>query len=164
MGHFSEQKNHLFLVEVFSHVLKKNPKAKLVLIGEGAGRQSVEKKCYELGIEKAVIFLGVRNDVNRILNSFDVFCFPSRYEGLPVSLIEAQSIGIPCVYADTITKEVNILNKQNVVLSLNEAFDRWSDAIISIKNRYEDPQRVLRESGYDIKIEAQKIADYYLSS
>lgn len=164
VGHFSQQKNHVFLIEVFRKVLNDMPNAKLVLIGEGLERANIEKQCKELGIDDAVHFLGIRNDVNKILNAFDVFCFPSLYEGLPVSLLEAQAIGIPCIYADTITSEVNILKAQNKILSLNDSYEQWSDAIISAVKKYEDPQQELRTAGFDIQIEADKIVDYYVSS
>lgn len=164
VGHFSRQKNHVFLIEVFHKVLKDLPDARLILIGEGMEKANIEKQCKELGIDHAVHFLGIRNDVNRILNAFDVFCFPSRYEGLPVSLVEAQAIGIPCVYADTITSEVNILKAQNKILSLKDSYSQWSDAIVSAVKKYEDPQQELRMAGYDIQIEAAKITGYYVYS
>lgn len=164
VGHLSRQKNHVFLIEVFNRVLKDIPNAKLVLIGDGSERANIEKQCKELGIDNAVHFLGIRSDVNRVLNAFDVFCFPSRFEGLGIALVEAQATGIPCVYANTIPSEVNILKAQNKILSLNDSFEQWSDAVVSSVKKYDDPQQELRTAGFDIQIEAAKIADDYVNS
>ena len=164
VGHFSNQKNHKFLVEVFKQVLKRKPSSKLVLIGEGTNRAMVEKQCEEAGISSNVLFLGVRKDVNSLLSMFDVFCFPSLYEGLPVSLIEAQAAGLPCAFSDTITREVNILKLQNRVMSLDDSYDNWAEEVVSIGKEYDDPQQELRKAGFDIEVEANKIVGYYIDN
>ena len=164
VGHFSNQKNHKFLVEVFKKVLEKKPNSRLVLVGEGSNRAMVEKQCEEAGISSKVLFLGVRKDVNLLLNAFDVFLFPSLYEGLPVSLIEAQAVGLPCVYSDTITREVNILKLQNKVMSLDDSYSSWAEEVVSSRKEYVDPQQELRKAGLDIEVEANKIVDCYIGN
>ena len=79
-----------------------------MLVGDGPLRNEIEQKAKELHIENEVLFLGIRSDINRLLQAFDVFVFPSLHEGLPVSLIEAQGSGLPCIISDQISKEVDL--------------------------------------------------------
>ncbi len=162
IGHFSAQKNHTFLIDVFNAVKKKRSDTKLILIGDGELKSSIIAQCKEYSLEDSVLFLGVRNDVNNLLSAFDAFCFPSLYEGLPVSLIEAQAVGIPCVYSDTISSEVNILKEQNLVINLNEGAEKWSDAVLKSMKHSTNPHCSLQNAGYDIITEANKLIDYYL--
>lgn len=108
VGRLHKQKNHQFLLHVFQNILQKNPDAVLLLVGKGELEDSIKAKTVELGVEKQVIFLGVRSDIPALLSAMDVFVFPSLYEGMPNTVIEAQATGLPCVIADTITREANI--------------------------------------------------------
>lgn len=101
IGRFSKQKNHKHLIEIFNSLLKKSPNAKLILVGEGELQQDVIKQCKQLGIQENVYFLGVRSDIPAILSAMDVFVFPSLYEGMPNTVIEAQATGLSCVISDT---------------------------------------------------------------
>ena len=100
VGNFTPAKNHSFLLEVFQEVLKLEPKARLLLVGGGDGLNSVRDKVRAIGIQKQVIFTGVRTDVNRLMQAMDVFVFPSLYEGLPVTMVEAQASGLPSEISD----------------------------------------------------------------
>ena len=97
VGRFIEQKNHYKIIEVFDKCYKKNKDVVLLLIGEGKLKKEIISKCFDLGLQKNVIFLGQRDDVNRIFQAMDVFLFPSLYEGLGMVLIEAQCSGLRCV-------------------------------------------------------------------
>lgn len=108
IGRFSEQKNHKFLINVFKEILNEEPNAVLLLVGAGELESKVRNKVSECGIEQKVIFAGVRSDIPAILSAMDVFIFPSLYEGMPNTIIEAQATGLQCVVADTITKQANI--------------------------------------------------------
>ncbi len=108
VGRFNQQKNHMFLLDVFNSILKDKPNSMLVLVGVGELVEDVELKIEEFGIINNVLFLGLRNDVPRILNAFDVFVFPSLYEGMPNTVIEAQATGLPCLISQNITNEANI--------------------------------------------------------
>ena len=108
VGRFNLQKNHSFLIEIFAHYHSIHANSKLMLVGDGPLRSEIEQKARELHIEDEVVFLGVRSDINRLLQAFDVFVFPSLHEGLPVSLIEAQGSGLPCIISDQISKEVDL--------------------------------------------------------
>ena len=109
VGRFQEQKNHSYLIKVFSELCKRMDDARLLLVGEECETAScVRRFVNELGLGSRVIFAGVRRDIPQLLSAMDVFVFPSRFEGMPNTVIEAQAAGLPCVIADTITREADI--------------------------------------------------------
>lgn len=129
VGRMDEGKNQLFLIDVFNEYLKLNSQAKLVLVGEGEYYNEIINKINQLGINDQVIFTGVRQDINKIYSAFDLFCFPSLYEGLGIVLIEAQVNGLTCLVSDTvplltkITDEIKYLslnNKEKWVREISE--------------------------------------------
>lgn len=105
-GRFSDQKNHSFLLDIFQAVHQKNPNTVLLLFGVGELQEAMKNKARTLGIEDAVIFYGASNEMNKMWQAMDVFVMPSLHEGLPVTGVEAQASGLPCVFSDAITKEV----------------------------------------------------------
>lgn len=133
IGRFVEQKNHRFLIDVFTEV-KKKKNAKLVLVGQGPLREEMEQKVKDLGLEKDVFFLGQRNDTNKLYSVFDVFCLPSLYEGLPVVGVEAQANGVPCVFSDRITKET-IVNKNIGLINVENSAQNASNVIMGSEGR-----------------------------
>ena len=151
VGRFYPQKNHDFLLDVFNEIRKKKPNSVLVLVGNGLLEEKIKEKAKRLGLEDCIIYAGVRKDVSRVLCAFDVFVFPSFYEGMPNTVIEAQSTGLPCVIADTITREANITGLVKY-LSLNDSAEKWADEALSTqncqrKNTYND----FVDNGYDIE-------------
>ena len=162
VGRFSFVKNHILLLKIFDKYHAKNKKSILVCVGDGEERENIEQLASELKIKDNVRFLGVRNDVEHIMQAFDVFVLPSIFEGLPLVGIEAQAAGLPCVFANTITDEVCIGDKC-VRLPLNDT-DLWCGTIEKLANEkvdYEYNRKALTKHGYDIKTEAKKLADYY---
>jgi glycosyltransferase involved in cell wall biosynthesis len=141
--------------------LKKKKNAKLLLLGEGQDRQKLEKLIVDLDLSKNIIMTGNVMDVNKYLSAMDVFVFPSLYEGMPLSVIEVQTNGLPCVMSDNIPEDV-ILTDLIRILSLNESADIWVDAICDSKrcipNKYEE---VIKDLGLDSKKMVDKIADIY---
>ena len=142
VGRFNQQKNHSFLLDVFAEIAQKRPDAVLLLVGKGELEQAVRQKADALGIADKVIFAGVRSDIPRVLSAMDVFVFPSLYEGMPNTVIEAQATGLPCVIADTITPEADVTGLvQYLPLSLEA--DKWAEAALKAvqtqrKNTHED--------------------------
>lgn len=160
VGRFSYPKNHTFLIDVFNQVSKiKN--AKLLLVGDGKLRREIEEKVESYALQKHVIFTGVREDISDLLQAMDVFVFPSNYEGLPVTIIEAQAAGLPCFISDKVPIECK---KTDLVqqIPLSAGAEKWANAITSCnkerKNRYEE----IKESGFDIVENAKWLEDYYL--
>lgn len=119
-------KNQTFLVEVFSQMLKDNPNAKLILVGEEIEKDDVVKKAQSLGVEDKVIFAGRRSDICDILQGMDIMIFPSLHEAFPVSLIEAQAAQLPCLVSDTVTTEVKY-NDNVEFMSLDTPCKLWAD-------------------------------------
>lgn len=163
VGRFSTPKNHPFILEIFKEVIKYLPNSKLILAGNGPLLSEIKYKVSEQNLEDKVAFLGVRSDVDHLLQAFDLFIFPSLYEGLPVTVIEAQGAGLPCLISDSITKEVDM------GLSLVEFFsisnkDVWIERIKKIEA--DKVQRclsvpALSKKGYDIKDTSKQLQDFY---
>ena len=164
VGSFKPQKNQQFLINVFNELLNEVPQKahyRLMLVGEGALRTELEKKVNELGIKSYVLFTGSRDDVDELLQAMDVYALPSLYEGLPVTGIEAQAAGLPCIFSDTITKEVKICNTK--YLSLDDEY-AWAREILKLQYfERKDTSDIVHKRGYDIKMEAKKLEDYYRS-
>lgn len=138
IGHvasFIPVKNHKFLIDVFSRLSSLMPDAELVLAGDGLLRPEIERQISEYGLNNKVILTGVRSDVNRLLQGFDLFMMPSIFEGLPVSLVEAQTAGLPLLISDTISQDVK-LRDEVVFKSLSAPLDNWVEEIIRIRNSY----------------------------
>lgn len=165
VGRFSHPKNHAFLLEIFFELLKTRPNCKLVLVGEGKLRKEIEKKAANLGIADKVFFLGLKENIHEIMQAFDVFCFPSLYEGFPVTLIEAQALGLPCLISENISKEISICKNNVSFVELGKA-SVWVEKINKINNKYSfsDPQfsnNLVKSEGYDISDSARDIQIYY---
>lgn len=108
VGRFSSMKNHAFLLEIIKEIIKTLPNAYLVCVGDGELRKEIEKTSHEMKINEHVKFLGVREDIPFIMRAFDVFVFPSLWEGLGGVVIEAQASGLNCVVSNTIPKETDL--------------------------------------------------------
>ena len=95
IGRFNEQKNHEGLLQAFAGILVQHPNCRLDLLGDGELMEQTRAKAKELGISEHVRFLGAQNNVYPYLQQTDVFLLPSRYEGMPMTLIEAMGTGLP---------------------------------------------------------------------
>lgn len=151
VGRFDENKNQSFILDVFVEYHKKEPNSLLILIGKGEMLETVKKKARELGIERSVKFLGVRTDVHRIMQAFDCFIMPSKYEGLPFVLVEAQCSGLFCVVSDTINHDAKI-TKNIVFIPLRSGKQEWCRAIekLMLQHIRTSQLDVLTERGYSI--------------
>lgn len=162
VGRFSYVKNQLFLLDVFNEILKKEKNSRLVLIGKGEDEYKIRNKAKKLGIEKNVLILIDRKDVPDLYQAFDVFVMPSIFEGLPVAGVEVQANGLPCVFSDTISKEI-VLSNSVYIMSLKKKPYEWADKILSIdRSRNENAGKELCKNGYDIKSEAMKLQNWYI--
>lgn len=162
VGRFIEQKNHAFLIEVFSEILKNDNKAELILVGIGDEMDKIKQLVESKHMNHRVHFLGKRDDIPDLLNTFDVFLFPSLFEGLPGVVLEAQANGIPCLISDTITREAAITDLV-VYKSLQDSVKEWANSAISLLNTVRSTTLdVFIQSGYDIVGLAQKYQDFYL--
>lgn len=164
VGRFNHQKNHLFLLEVFAQLIKAVPNAKLILVGGGTLHSKIEEKITELQVEENVKLLGVREDIHLLLQAFDAFVFPSLHEGLPVTLIEAQGAGLPCIISDAITKEVDMGIELVQSLPLTDK-NVWVETLLNVTNRNlsrKISEKALNQKGYNIRKTAELIQKSYI--
>ena len=162
VANFTPAKNHSFLLDVFYRYHKVNKKSKLLLIGDGPNKGNIEKKIEKLGLQEAVILTGVRKDVNRLLQAMDVFVFPSIYEGLPVTMVEAQTAGLPCVISENVPKETDITNLVTRI-SLDASLSHWVAAIEDARKiKRKNQSDKIRESGFDIRENVKKLEEFYI--
>lgn len=130
IGRYTEQKNHDFLLKIFKEVVQKNSKAYLLLIGTGEKFEQIESKIKQSGYDQNVKMFKSRTDIPRILKVIDVFVFPSFYEGLSVTMVEAQAAGVKCVVSDRINP-ATFLSPKTIVLSLDESAEKWAEMILN---------------------------------
>lgn len=159
VGRFHEAKNHMFLLEVFAEVAKRRSDAMLLLVGDGERRSSIETKIKDLQIEECVILAGSRGDVAEIMSAMDVFVFPSLYEGLPVTVVEAQAAGLHCLISSCITEDVDI-SELVERLPINDT-GAWVERILTMDvNRIDVMQRI-NQAGFDVNDSACRLMDFY---
>ena len=150
VGRFDVQKNHTFLLDIFKKILDCDDKTVLLMVGDGPLQSEMREKAESLGISDNIIFAGIRSDIPDLLAAMDVFVFPSFYEGMPNTVIEAQATGLPCVIADTITKEANITGLVQY-LPLGDP-DMWAKAALaSIDSTRMDTKDSFISNKYDIE-------------
>lgn len=161
VGRFAEPKNHRFLIEIFRELNRQNGKYKLLLVGDGELRNDIEQKVKEYGLGEAVVFTGVRSDVNKLLMAMDLFLFPSLWEGLPVSIVEAQASGLPCVISTAISNEVCITPLVTQV-PLEEDINQWVSCVEQkAKTPRADMKKAIVDAGYDIHETVMWMTDFY---
>lgn len=161
VGAFRSQKNHAFLIDIFNEYLKRNKDAVLLLVGEGELKEEIERKVRRLGISDCVLFLGKRDDIPSLLSASDKFLFPSLYEGFPNALIEAETAGLWCVVASTITKEAQLGNSTS--LNLDESLPLWCDALSrKVDKERESYADLVEEHGFGIKDDMKRIENLYI--
>lgn len=166
IGRFVSQKNHGFLLKIFVALLKKQPQAVLVLIGDGPLKNDIEQEAKTLGVYANIRFLGVRTDIPQLCQMMDVFVFPSFYEGLPVTLIEAQASGMSVLASNTITNEVKITNALQF-MSIENPPESWAEKIMEMLNKRpikRNTKEVIMESGYDIISNTETLKTFYLNN
>lgn len=163
IGRFSTQKNHEFLLKVFSEIVLLEPNSVLLLVGKGELEESIKNKCSDLGIEDKVRFLGVRSDVPELLQAMDMIVFPSFYEGLPGVILEAQAAGLHCVISDKITREARITDLVEY-LPISISAKEWAEVVLK---KVETTERRITlnefiEAGFDIESVARWYQEFYL--
>lgn len=162
IGRFDYQKNHSFLIDVFDQIVRLNKKSILILIGSGHLQKEIEEKAEKLGLKDKIVFLGAINEVNEYLSVFDVLVLPSHFEGLPVTLIEAQANSLWTVVSDNVTKEVEITDKLKFI-SLKHNPNYWAKEILNYENleRHENNNSESYME-YDIYRQVKLLENFYL--
>lgn len=165
IGHFSAPKNHFYLIDIFEVFHKQLPDSRLLLVGDGPDFNAVVDKVHKLNLQDAVIFAGKRSDVEQLYQAMDVFLMPSRWEGLPLVLLEAQSSGLPVVASDRITKTVQCAGCF-FYLNIEEDPKVWAERLMLISQtpveRSISNAKLLQASGFDINQESDRLRKLYL--
>ena len=161
VGRFFEQKNHVFLIDIFEKYKKINPNSILLLLGDGELRENIEEIVRNKGLNDSILFLGVKKNVSEWYQVMDAFLLPSLYEGLPVVGVEAQASGLTCFFSDTITHEIGI-SPFSTFIPLSDTAEQWAN-IISNNIDNHDRSKVVLDSLYDIDVCAKKLEEQYMS-
>ena len=159
-GRFCPQKNQIFLLEVFKRFVDIRPNAKLFLVGDGEDREKIEEWIKENKFSEKVEMLGKRTDIDKILSGMDLFVFPSLYEGLPISLLEAQASSIPCVCSNTIPIEADISGRISFV-SLKESFESWAEILNEMLERYKRISVIDLRERHSIRYSSNELIELY---
>ena len=160
VGRYSYVKNQDFLIRVMAQVLKSEPKLFLILIGQGENIEIINKMVADMNLHDHILCLGWMNNIADYLQAMDLFCLPSKFEGLPISVIEAQAAGLRCLVSDKVTKEVNITGLVDF-LPLDEI--AWRDAICNYKRDMDRPcmDDYFEQSGYSMEASSKKLMSLY---
>ena len=159
VGNFYVAKNYPKLLNIFNEYVKLDNNAKLILVGNYNNDPSVKKRVQEMKLENNIIFAGLRNDVNELYSAFDIFLFPSFYEGLSISMIEAQISGLDCFASDTIDKKTKITENVSFI-------DIKEDSAVLAKYIYNNHKRINRNQiqfnhKYDVNNSSKKLEKFY---
>lgn len=164
VGRFSKEKNHKFILQVFEEIYQFNKNSVLLLIGDGELEQETKQLASSFSASKNIVFLGLRKDVNCILQAMDCFILPSLHEGLPVTLIEAQAAGLKCFASTAVPKETNVAGLVDF-LELNAGSNHWAECILNYQHVYERKAQTQKfiASNYDIRQASNYLEKLYLN-
>lgn len=164
VGKINYQKNHTFIVKIFSELVKMKENSCLLLIGDGELREEIEKQVEEYGLTNKVVFVGMSNEPEFWLNAMDCFLFPSHFEGFGLALAEAQANGLACFASDVIPDKTNATGTVHF-MSLDDNAKKWAECIMlsdisRMDNNY--IKEKFYQTGLDISMEANKLKELYL--
>lgn len=163
IGQLYSVKNQSFVIDVFNALYCKHKNSYLLIIGDGTDREMLEEKVKVLGLTDNVLFLGLRNDADKLYQAMDCFVFPSLHEGFPLTLIEAQASKLSCLVSDTVTKDTK-LNENVKFKSIKEPAADWAEEVeklISFDRESIDNSAVIEN--FDIKNVTLELEKIYLS-
>ena len=162
VGRFVKQKNFPFAIRVFAKFHEAFPDGKMLILGDGDNRDELKKTIMTEHLSDAVILAGVREDINKLYSVMDVFFMPSLYEGLPVSAVEAQAAGLPCVYSDKVPKETDITGT-GAFVSLDNGVEQCVNVLTAALNggRLMKNPILLERQGYSAKTNAELLMQHY---
>jgi glycosyltransferase involved in cell wall biosynthesis len=165
IANFRPQKNHLFSVEIAACLAERHPNSKVVFVGSGPERATIEQLANQRGLTDTVIFAGLRKDIPSLLTTtFDALVLPSFSEGLPLTGIEAQIAGRPILMADTITREIEIVPGLVRFHSLSSPASEWADTLLQMcehRTDHESAFQAVSRSAFNIAVGARRLEEIY---
>ena len=165
IGRYTKEKNHEFILKIFSELRKLGIGARLLMIGDGTLRTHIMQMAEQASLSSDVIFTGVRSDVERLMQAMDVFVLPSLYEGLPVTMVEAQAAGLPCIISDKVPPECILTEGLVDVMPLSASPGAWAEKILAKRAIPRTDRRAeIAAHGFDITTEAVKLQEFYLKA
>ena len=165
IGRLTEQKNTLFLIDIFDEIYKKEPRSKLLIIGDGNLKDEMLAKIKKMHLEDVVLYLGRREDVQPFYNAMDCFLLPSLYEGLPVVGVEAETCGLPVIFSSEIPEESSICDDLGCFISLDKSSEYWAEITLELINKNmpirTSRKECVKSAGFDSNNEGKKLLMYY---
>ncbi len=164
VGRFAYQKNHEYILQIIRALVDGGNKIKLLLIGEGPRENEIRELAKKLHIQNQIIFYGISDEVNKMLQAMDVFILPSHFEGLPIVGVEAQAAGLPVIYSNKITAEAKLRENVEYIPINEESIALWVAEILSLSekaNNRESAIGELKERGFDIWDTASIVSNLY---
>ena len=166
VGRLSLQKNHMFILNVFKCLRNISDRYVLVLVGDGELKKNIVAKAKQLGILDSIVFTGIRKDIPKVMNAFDLFLFPSFYEGLGIALIEAQASGLPCIANKDGIMPIAVISDLVELKSLSDGAHCWADYIEKIRQKgveRKDMSCTVKDAGFDIIEVTKWLQNFYLN-
>lgn len=165
VGKIYEPKNHPFLINIFNDFHRDHKNSKLILVGDGVMRQQIEKQVADLGLTNDVIFAGMQSNIKGYLSAIDIFVFPSIWEGMPLSVVEAQASGVKCIISNSIDRSVAVTDAVDMI-SIENGTKEWIDSInnAKIENRCiasEKGIEMIKQAEFDSGICVSKLEKIY---
>lgn len=162
VGRFDKNKNQGFVLEILSELKKNGKRVKALFLGDGEDFEKTKELSKKLGLENDVVFTGVVPNVEDFFQAADVFVFPSLFEGLPLTLVEAQANGLPVFSSDAVSKECDV-SKTVRFLPLEKGASFWTEKIEKARpfERKENIEKI-RAAGYDSAQSAKFLQNFYL--
>lgn len=165
IGRYTKEKNHEFILKIFSELKKMDSNARLLMVGDGTLRTHIMQMAEQASLSSDVIFTGVRSDVERLVQAMDVFVLPSLYEGLPVTMVEAQAAGLPCIISDKVPSECILTEGLVDIMTLSASPEAWAEKILAKRAIPRTDRRAeISAHGFDITTEAVKLQEFYLKA
>jgi glycosyltransferase EpsF len=155
VGKFSKSKNQIFIIKVLRELINKDKRYVALLVGDGPLKEKIEHEAETMGLSKHIRFLGVRSDIPRLMKAFDVFLFPSIFEGFGIVTVEAQISGTPCIVSDSIPISTDMGLGLVKYLKLEENPEKWGEEVgkaINMQKPEKDALvKALSEKGFSIQ-------------
>ena len=159
VGRFAPEKNHAFMLDILSSLLQNGIDAKMMFVGDGATKEDTVMEAQKRGLIQYVHFMATTSDAEKYYPAFDVFLFPSSFEGFGMAALEAQSCGVPCVCSDTVPKTIDVTHTTRFI-SLSKPKEYWAKSVSEIRSlSREEMYRAVFDSAYNIEKQIPKFVN-----